>query len=83
MLFQRIQDRFCAAVLIAGVKGEVKYFLIGVAGVVCIVFFQFLHGGVSGRRLAVLLEAQSPVPLCQGGERDAGSSGRHAFAGVF
>ena len=74
MFFQCIQDRLSASVLIPGVKGEVKYLFISVAGIVGIVLSQFLYGGVSRWNLPVLLKAQPPVPLGQERNSAAGST---------
>jgi len=69
VLFQCIQDSGCVSVFIAAVKGEVNDFLFCIFGIIGIVLFQFIEGGVCHRRFALLLETKTPVAVSGGGNR--------------
>ena len=52
VFFQCVQDGGCISVFIAAVKGEVNDFLFCIFGIIGIVLFQFIEGGVCHRRFA-------------------------------
>ena len=61
VFFQRVQDRFRVAVLVAAVKSQIDHLLLPFPAVVRIVLGKLRHGCVPGGLLARLPESQPPV----------------------
>ena len=60
VLFQYIQNLFRCTIFVAGIKGEIDDFLIGVANVGSVILMQLTALGRGGRWLAFGLKGQSP-----------------------
>ena len=60
VLFQRVEDRSRAAVFIAGIKGQIDFFLRRIAKIDRAVFPEPVVGSIADRRLSLRLKAQSP-----------------------
>ena len=57
MLLQCIKDCRSISVFVSSIKGQINDFLVCITGIVGIVLFKIIDGGVSGRTLPLLLKA--------------------------
>ena len=62
MLFQCIKDCRSISVFISGIKGQINDFLVCITGIVGIVLFKIIDGGVSGRTFPLPPESLIPSP---------------------